>query len=453
MVKIEMLDVIFCRATRDSIAELSPRLRYKQKMWRKGPFAMDSEEVDRYAIDRRSGLFLSGLLPILKKYFLKKKIEFKISGEKTAIEKLPAKEPYLYGIKLREDQLYVCSSVKKHQRGIVLFPTGSGKTVIAAAILSMYPEKKFLFLTESIDLISQTKKSFEEKGITGIQLIGGGHKYNGKWTGRIVISTIQSFRKIKWSDYCTHFDGVIVDEVHNASKPGGIYYDVITKMLAPIRLGLTATMPEDKGRKFTIIGMLGPVIAKLGITQAIEKGILVKPKIKMLAPPVISCDYRNFKDIYKFCVVKNFPRNKAIVKQAQSFAAAGKTTLIMIKEIEHGREIVRVGEKLGIKIPFVSGATGKDSRLEVKELLSKKKIKIVITSEIWNEGIDIPSLDSIINAAGGKSQVAVLQKPGRGMRTSEGKTEVVIFEIIDPYPYVAVHFVKRLSIYVQKGYL
>ena len=77
----------------------------------------------------------------------------------------------------------------------------------------------------------------------------------------------------------------------------------------------------------------------------------------------------------------------------------------------------------------------------------------MIASAIWNEGVNIPSLNHIINAVGGKARISVEQIPGRGLRTSKGKTTVRITDFLDPYRYLAEHTVRRLQIYVELGWI
>jgi DNA repair protein RadD len=102
---------------------------------------------------------------------------------------------------------------------------------------------------------------------------------------------------------------------------------------------------------------------------------------------------------------------------------------------------------------IVTGATDNNLREEIKTTLKNKDILCVIVTSVWREGINIPSLDCVINAVGGKSDIMVLQNVGRGLRTDEGKEEILIVDFLDPYQFLAQHSIERLRIYNDMGIL
>jgi superfamily II DNA or RNA helicase len=133
----------------------------------------------------------------------------------------------------------------------------------------------------------------------------------------------------------------------------------------------------------------------------------------------------------------------------------GKSVLILTgKEVEHGKILRQMAKDVyGEDIPFLYGSTSKEDRTDFKELLKSRKLKCAIANIIWYEGINIPPIDIIINAEGGKASGKTLQKVGRGLRTSEGKTHLVIVDFLDPYKYLSHHCVLRLITYAEQGWL
>jgi superfamily II DNA or RNA helicase len=107
----------------------------------------------------------------------------------------------------------------------------------------------------------------------------------------------------------------------------------------------------------------------------------------------------------------------------------------------------------GVSVPFIYGSTSRELRFRTLERLKSKKTKAVICSRVWKEGINVPSLNHIINAVGLKEEKAVLQAAGRGLRTTDEKTTVKITDFLDPYKYLAEHSVLRMSVYIRKGWL
>jgi ATP-dependent Lon protease len=93
-------------------------------------------------------------------------------------------------------------------------------------------------------------------------------------------------------------------------------------------------------------------------------------------------------------------------------------------------------------------------RGRVKKQMEKTKGHTVICTTIWKEGINIPSLDSIVLGGGWKSPTPILQAIGRGLRTFESKKEVVIHDFFDPsHNYLISHFGERLSLYFEMNWM
>ena len=107
-----------------------------------------------------------------------------------------------------------------------------------------------------------------------------------------------------------------------------------------------------------------------------------------------------------------------------------------------------------VECEFVYGDTKSDVREKVKADLKTKKLKCVICSTIWTEGINVPSLDVIINAAGGKSERIIRQLRGRGVRTCEGKDRLVYIDFFNPsHPSLIKHFGERICLYFENQWM
>ena len=106
-----------------------------------------------------------------------------------------------------------------------------------------------------------------------------------------------------------------------------------------------------------------------------------------------------------------------------------------------------------IEIPFVHGGTDRLIRLKTKEYLEAKKLKIVICSRVWREGINIPSLNCIINGCGYKEEKGIIQAIGRGLRITKNKKTVILIDFLDPYPYLAEHAIARVQTYIKQKWM
>lgn len=448
--KIKIIDSILCQADRELIPHVAPCLEFQKTFWRNGQFKKEQKTYTASFIHSRSGIFLSGLLPRVKKFLFDKKISFKMFGkfERIAFEN----SPILSGITFRIDQEQLIEAAYKKQRGVILSPTGSGKTIIALGFLSMFPKLKILFLCNSLSIISQTAKEMKRFSFDDILVLGGGKK---DWeSARIIVSTIQTFVKFPPKLYCDYFDVVIVDEAHNSVDRKGQYGQVLQSLLSPVKLGFTATLPVGKEKQLSLEGLIGPVIGEITMQKGINLGIIAKPEIKLVTfskKKTIS-SYK-YADIYRESIVENRVRNKLIAKIAKEIVEKNETVLIMVKEIVHGENIQALAMDLyNIEIKFVQGSTDLIVKDRLKCLLDEQKIKAVISTSVWKEGVNIRSLNNIIIAMGGKSHVLLLQSLGRGLRRTESKTSVMIYDFVDVAKYLSEHFVERLQIYLENNW-
>jgi superfamily II DNA or RNA helicase len=107
-----------------------------------------------------------------------------------------------------------------------------------------------------------------------------------------------------------------------------------------------------------------------------------------------------------------------------------------------------------LKLKYIHGGSENETREEVIKNLKSGEIDIVIATTILNEGVNIPSLGAVINAAGGKSEIAVLQKIGRGLRVTDNKKEIHLVDFFDPsHRFLIEHFGERLTLYFDKGWI
>jgi superfamily II DNA or RNA helicase len=450
--KISVLNQLECKADPDLVPILRPYLEYKYEFWQRSHFGMKKSIQTRSLISLK-GIFSRGLLHRAREHLKSQNIAFDVVDSGGYLKPLPYVKTPLPGITLRPDQERIVTSALTKQRGIIISATGSGKTCIAASIINCFPNSKVLFLCHTIGLVNQTAEVFEGLNIK-CSKIGNKEKPVLNQTERVIVSTIQSFIKYPKKDYQDMFDVVIVDEVHHASKYKSQYGEVLQSLRDKVRIGLTATLPAEQSQVLMLEGLFGEIIEQITVNEGVKEMFLVKPKVKLLNVPINSLvkDLQKYPELYKRGIVENRARNNLIINEIKEYSEQGKTCLVMVKEIDHGNNIIDLaGSELSIH--FVQGRNDSDEREEIKKLLNKKKIDAVISTSVWREGINIPSLNVVINAASGKSDLATMQTVGRGIRTAEGKTELIMIDFLDPYKYLAEHSVLRIQLYNENGWL
>jgi len=462
---ITILDCVHCKANKYAREAILPALEYENIFWKKGRYGRSREIKKSYMITGRAGTagnFLTGLLDRVKSYCEKSKISITILGLRNIENIEPTKNPSLKNIIFREDQKKALIAIKKNNRGKLIFPTGSGKTIIALGIFSMFPKCRILFLCHTKDLIEQTlkeiRKYFKDRDLF---VIGAGYKSDWneirKAKNPIVLSTIQSFSRLNYKNYMAYFDVTLVDEMHHVNSLNSQYGHAMEHNLSPRRYGLTATEPTNKKEKLINEGIFGKTIASLSIIEGVKKGIVAKPKIRLIPVPIQETIKKlsgnKYKNYYEYGIVKNKKRNLLILKEVKRSINKKSSVLVIIERTEHGFILQKLFKQNGINSPFVYGDVEKDKRSEVKEKLNDKNIKCVICSKVWKEGINIPTLNHIINAAGMKEEKGVIQSIGRGLRISEGKSKIILTDFLDPYRFLAEHSIQRIQVYRRQKWI
>jgi len=266
-------------------------------------------------------------------------------------------------------------------------------------------------------------------------------------------------------------EGVLVHNCHHVQDVIGMYGKTLQVLDAPVKIGTTATLPnKDKG-KMCLEALIGPVIGEFTIHDAAEKGILAKPNLKIFSAPILANDktidittvpnlrkdkeINMYRVVYHNAIVHHYERNLKIMNLAKKEVEKGKSVLINVINIDHGYNLQEIGSYWGENDPiFVHGGVAKEKRLQIKKDFENKKILCVIGTTIFNEGINLPSLDCCINAASGVSEIATIQKIGRGLRKTKQKNKVTIIDFVDrSHIMLYKQFKKREKIYKENNWL
>jgi superfamily II DNA or RNA helicase len=473
----EIIDYVYSRiCPKEDVNLIAPAVEYKRARWAQGQFAKEKIIEKACMIDRRGGRFLTGLIPRIDKYCRLKGIPFDFElPEKILATKTAA----LPGITFRPDQHGMFKAVEDYQRGIIKSPTGSGKTVLAGALCSMFDQINVLFLCHTIDLLTQTYDEFTRWGLAEVSMLGGGvdknafHWQQGR-SRQIVVSTIQTFSDFDLMSHPDYFDMIIIDEAHHLIKDESQYAQLLNQCLAPIRIGLTATPPkETDGKELLVLeGYLGPIIGEFTMDEAIKAGVIARPLINLIAVPYCDeiADLRipddpakpdglthpaGYRDFYQKGIIENRARNRLVLVEADKTIQTGGSVLILIATVtDHGHILAEMGKDIfDLDLPFVYGDTSKELRKETMQALEHKEILGVIANVVWKEGVNIRTLDHVINAAGQAKERATLQRIGRGQRATDTKKFVKITDFLDPYKHLAYHCVLRMTTYAQEGWL
>jgi superfamily II DNA or RNA helicase/CRISPR/Cas system-associated exonuclease Cas4 (RecB family) len=338
----------------------------------------------------------------------------------------------------------------KYKVGTIVVGTGGGKTAMAAEIIRRAKCLRSLFIIDNKDLLVQTKREYEKMLGIKVGVVGMGKR---EFYEPVIVATIQTLaQNVKEFEAWFKTIGLVVfDEAHIISSTS---FEKVSKKLVntKYRIGMTATAGRDDGNEKLIFGRTGEVVYRMGAKELIQKGLLVVPKaIFYKAPEPDETLSSTYHDEYTIYISQNRERNELVKKIALEYAEQGKSVMILAKDIKNGQIPWLVANIPGSKLIY--GATEDDLRVDILDEFKQKKLLILIgNSKIFNKGINIPTLDVIINAGGGAGEVAVVQTIGRVLRKYEGKTIGLYIDFIDTGIFLNKHNKKRIKALTDQGF-
>lgn len=348
---------------------------------------------------------------------------------------------------LRDYQNNSVAKAIKAQRGVLVCPTGSGKTVIAMKIAHELGVKT-LFIVNTKEALYDTVKTAEE--CFGIDIIGqyGDRKKNfGSFMTVATMSLLVANKKDSFKEQ--GFQCLFIDEVHHVGAD--TWFTLSLKVDAYFKYGLTGTPFRGDGSSIMLQAVTGRIIVKIKTKFLQDKGFLSKSKIYFIEveEPMSLDRPLRYTEIYEAGIMRNDYRNEIIKTICER--EVGKSILIAVEKIEHGNRLLPLIKKVDKDTVFISGKSTK--RKELKQQFEKGQIKTVIASRIYNESVDIPILDVVINASGGKAGTAVIQRVGRALRPKSKDDIAIIYDFYDMFNYkMELHSMERIKWLKKEGH-
>tara|TARA_B100001750_G_C15516362_1_gene607531 strand:- start:2107 stop:3570 length:1464 start_codon:yes stop_codon:yes gene_type:complete len=415
-----------------------------------------------------TGKIYSGLLPYVQRYLQENGYKVKVESvfkPKTIDKQLTRKfvRSISKNFKARDYQIDAIHHILERNRGIILSPTGSGKSFIIYSLIRYYLqllESKILLVVPTTSLVEQMYSDFREYGWFPDdhchKLYAGHDKYTDK---EVVISTWQSIYKMP-KTYFAQFGVCFVDEAHLAKAKS--LTGIMTKLHdCKYRIGLTGTLDGKEVHRLVLEGLFGICDQVTTTAELVKKKYLSNLEVKCL---VLDHTKKNrIKRTYQeeMDYISTYEsRNIFIAKLVNTLEG---NTLVLAQYIEKHLiplyEIV-MGKCAEKEIYLVYGATPTEERERVRGLVenSKKDTVILASYGTFSTGINVKRLHNIVFASPYKSQIKVLQSIGRGLRVAKDKEMVKIFDISDDLVYnnkenyTLVHLRERIKIYNEQEF-
>ena len=368
---------------------------------------------------------------------------------------------------MRDYQLNAFVHAIRKNRCLLLSPTASGKSLIIYTILRYLEGKKALVIVPTTSLVSQLYTDFNDYGVKNnwrsedhVHYIMAGRDKHSDMP--ITISTWQSLYKMP-KDYFDQYDVIVGDECHLFKAKS--LTTLMTKLVnAKYRFGTTGTLDDMQTHQLVLEGLFGRVKRVTTTKELIDKKQLASFEIKAitLKYPEEQCKQivrKKYQEEVDFLVGNN-KRNAFIRNLAVSLEG---NTLVLFQYVEkHGNllyEIIKDKAGSSRKVFYVYGGTEVELRENVRAIVESEKDAIIVASYgVYSTGVNIKNLHNIIFTHPGKSKVRVLQSIGRGLRTSEGKSQATLYDIVDDLSYknqrnfAIKHFVERHKYYMQEKF-
>lgn len=390
--------------------------------------------------------------------------------------------PKLQGLNLRMYQKEAILWAFEHRNCIIQAATNSGKSAIIAGLLQLLRHERALILVHRVELLRQLRKMI--MGWTGYN-VGFVTAEEVELDEHIniamvmtLLSRIATDATIK--DMFLKSRVLITDEVHHSRSD--TYAAVLQRSKAIYRFGFSGTVPdEDTYDGWLCRQYIGDVVFNVTNKELIEQGISAEPKIVMIGFQH-SVDYQGvvadirrenaeknikyrtpweerqavykavFQRVLREHIVLNAARNQLIV-DVVCRELRGRQTLIVVDYLEHGRllydMIVAYEKKDTASYIYGQSKSRKGDLLAFRDA----EIRVLISTSIVDEGIDISMIQTLVLAGGRKSKRQILQRVGRGLRRKPGENVVYVIDFFDyDKKYLEKHSKERLKIYHREGF-
>lgn len=387
----------------------------------------------------RSNQFPSGLLEYVLENLDETGYDYDVLGYELSNFK-----PDTYDIPnytLRPYQIAAIDAVLKHQRGVLKMATNAGKTLVAAGIIKATGSKAVIIVPNQA-LLLQTADELESMLEISIGRYGAGYSKHRD----VTVTTMASLSKLIKKDLSKNVT-LIIDETHH-TKSDQVFTHIFS-ISGQFRIGMSGTpLTYQRLSDLKLVGATGNIIYEISNTQLIEEGYSSKPIIKFvkIAEPKVDTK-KNYQLAYDLGIVNNELRNRTIAEIAQRERTRGPV-LVICNWVEHVNNIASFDSS------FIT-ATGQTSRFELERILESfnDSDDVLVVSPIFGEGVNIPSVATVILASGNKSHIQLLQRIGRGLRKTADKNVVHIYDFIDATnKYLLKHSEERHKLYKAEGF-
>ena len=316
---------------------------------------------------------------------------------------------------LRDYQQQAVDAVLARQFGILESGTGSGKTVMALAIIAARRQPT-LILVHTKELLYQWQERVEQFLARKAALLGDGHADSGP----ITVAIVNSARK-KLADLPQQFGQLVVDECHRV--PASLFTDVVTAFDCQYLLGLSATAFRRDGLGRLIHIYLGDLVHRVNPQELADSGAVLRPQL-IVHPTSFTFRYRdNYQEMLKALTLDQGRNEQIAMDVIQECAQSSLGILVVSDRVAHCQQLAELVEEGGATVAVLTGRSASEERARTVELVRQGQLQVLVsTVQLIGEGFDCPGLASLFLTTPIKFTGRLLQVVGRILRPAAGKT-------------------------------
>ena len=345
------------------------------------------------------------------------------------------------------DKLEAARTLHHETRSLVVAATGTGKTMIAAFDYRRQVESKarfekrpirLLFVAHREEILRQASSAFRYV----MNDMNFGELFTGNETPKEHNHVFMSVQTANARDVSTlypadHFDYIVVDEFHHAEAES--YRKLLDYFKPKLLLGLTATPYRGDGRD-VLARFGGHVSAELLLGDAIDQQLLVPFEYLMVTDPVSLAQVEWRKGAYDTGKLEALytkgttaaQRDQALVDAIKRYLPdlADVRGLIFCVSRAHAEHVTALLQSQGVPTETIDGSTDRDVRRSAPGRLRDGTTRFISTVDVYNEGVDIPEINTVLFLRPTASPTIFLQQLGRGLRLCEGKLRLTVLDFV-----------------------
>ena len=342
----------------------------------------------------------------------------------------------LIGINLRDYQETALKDVGSSMEGVIVAPTGSGKTIIALELIRRIGQKTIIVVHRK-ELAKQWMEVIKERFGFEAGFLGSGKFKDGKIVVAMLQSIVPYFDKVG-VDKFPEFGNFIMDECHHC--PCSQLMKAQYLLPARYRFGFTATTNRRDGLERIIYLAMGYIVSEIERDTVEDIGGTVPIVVKALKTD-FDPGYCDSWAKYIDKISESHNRNVLILNIAINQKLP---SLILVDRIVHANNLAKILTENNIGFELAHGKA-RDKKTMLKRI---RNAKITIgTTSLIGEGIDVSSWGSIVMGSPISSEIKLMQAIGRVSRPSKGKDSGIVFDLKDDCGFAGGSFKKRMSMY------